>query len=111
MGDLETEEGDSASALKQYDLLGVEAAFFDKGVPGGEPGARKRGGLVVGKVGRCEGEGLLGEFTFRGVPIGDRGKQPVAVGASVGTPNSGIDVPPAPPASSLGDAGTGQMPA
>ena len=71
-------------------------------------GELKSGQLVIVDA---EGEGLLGEFTFRGVPIGDRGKQPVAVGASVGTPNSGIDVPPAPPAPSLGDGGTGLMPA
>ena len=51
------------------------------------------------------GEGLLGEFTFQGVPKGDRTFEPVGIGAK-GTPGSGVDVPPAPPASSLGATGT-----
>jgi ATP-dependent Clp protease ATP-binding subunit ClpC len=53
------------------------------------------------------GEGLLGEFTFQGVPKGDRTFEPVGIGA-LGTPGSGVDVPPAPPGSSQGD--TGVMP-
>src|ERR687889_153716 len=50
------------------------------------------------------GEGLLGEFTFRGVPKGDRTYEPVGIGAH-GTPGSAVDVPPAPPGSSPGDPG------
>ena len=71
-------------------------------------GELKAGQLVIVDA---EGEGILGEFTFRGVPLGDRGKKPAAVGAHVGTTGSGLDVPAAPPARSRGDAGTGLMPA
>jgi ATP-dependent Clp protease ATP-binding subunit ClpC len=35
----------------------------------------------------------------------------VGAHASVGTPGSGTDVPPAPPISAAGDGGTGLMPA
>jgi ATP-dependent Clp protease ATP-binding subunit ClpC len=56
----------------------------------------------------AEGEGILGEFTFTGKPrkssIQD---DPVPVGATVGTPNSGIDLPAAPPVTGGGDLGSG----
>ena len=58
-----------------------------------------------------EGEGLLGEFTFRGVPRGAIQDEPVKVGVSVGTPGSGTDLPAAPPISAIGDGGTGTLPA
>src|SRR6187399_2183891 len=41
----------------------------------------------------AEGEGLLGEFIFRGVPRGSFTSDPVPVGASYGTPGSGTDLP------------------
>jgi len=58
----------------------------------------------------AQGEGLLGEFLFRGVPR-TSAKEPVGVGASVGTPGSGTDVPPAPTTAGRGDGGTGLAPA
>ena len=58
----------------------------------------------------AEGEGLLGEFTFQGVPRGAYTSEPVPVGASVGTPGSGTDLPAAGPTSSIGDGGTGTLP-
>jgi ATP-dependent Clp protease ATP-binding subunit ClpC len=60
----------------------------------------------------AHGEGLLGEFVFRGEERGARAKEPVAAGArTTGTPGSGTDVPPAPPIASSGDGGTGLLPA
>jgi len=58
----------------------------------------------------AEGEGLLGEFTFRGVPKGATVPEPVAVGAasSYGTPSSGTDLPAAGP--TISDGGTGTLP-
>ena len=56
----------------------------------------------------AEGEGLLGEFTFRGVPRGAHPAEPVAVGASYGTPGSGTDLPAAGPV--VTDSGTGTLP-
>ncbi|GHS89418.1 hypothetical protein AGMMS50218_15660 [Actinomycetota bacterium] len=72
-------------------------------------GEVKSGELVIVDA---QGEGILGEFVFRGIPKGERGKEPVAVGASVpvGTPGSGTDLPAAPPISAAGDAGTGTQP-
>ncbi|TQL02884.1 ATP-dependent Clp protease ATP-binding subunit [Cellulomonas sp. SLBN-39] len=68
-----------------------------------------RGGQLV--VVDAEGEGILGEFTFRGVDRAVTPKEPIGVGASSGTPGSGADVPPAPPAAHRGDGGTGLSPA
>ena len=48
------------------------------------------------------GEGLLGEFTFRGVPKGDSVLEPVTVAATV----PGTDLPPAPPSSTSSDTQT-----
>jgi len=60
----------------------------------------------------AHGEGILGEFTFRGEDRAPRAKEPVGAGArTTGTPGSGADVPPAPPIASSGDGGTGLMPA
>lgn len=60
----------------------------------------------------AHGEGILGEFVFRGEERSSRPKEPVAAGArTAGTPGSGTDVPPAPPIASSGDGGTGLMPA
>jgi ATP-dependent Clp protease ATP-binding subunit ClpC len=60
----------------------------------------------------AHGEGLLGEFVFRGEDRGPRSKEPVGAGArTAGTPGSGTDVPPAPPIASSGDGGTGLLPA
>jgi ATP-dependent Clp protease ATP-binding subunit ClpC len=61
----------------------------------------------------AQGEGILGEFVFRGEERPRGAKEPVSVGAhaSVGTPGSGTDVPPAPPISATGDGGSGLMPA
>ena len=56
----------------------------------------------------AEGEGLLGEFTFRGVPRGAFTSEPVPVGASYGTPGSGTDLPAAGPV--ISDGGTGTLP-
>ena len=50
------------------------------------------------------GEGLLGEFTFRGVPKGDRA-EPLVVGVPAATA-SGTDLPPAKPSTSSGDTQT-----
>ncbi|MCL2422676.1 MAG: ATP-dependent Clp protease ATP-binding subunit [Micrococcales bacterium] len=70
-------------------------------------GELKSGQLVIVDA---EGEGLLGEFTFRGVPISERKKprEPMPVGSA-----SGTDVPASPRHSSgrSGDSGTGLMPA
>ncbi len=70
-------------------------------------GELKAGQLVLVDA---EGEGLLGEFTFKGVPLGKRGKQPEPVGAAVGTSRSGTDLP-ASPRHVAGDSGTGLVPA
>jgi ATP-dependent Clp protease ATP-binding subunit ClpC len=51
------------------------------------------------------GEGLLGEFTFRGVPKGERTAEPVTVGVPTATA-SGTDLPPAKPSTSSGDTQT-----
>jgi ATP-dependent Clp protease ATP-binding subunit ClpC len=60
----------------------------------------------------AHGEGILGEFVFRGEARGPRSKEPVGAGArTAGTPGSGTDVPPAPPIASSGDGGTGLLPA
>ncbi|MBN9375364.1 MAG: hypothetical protein J0I40_08260, partial [Cellulomonas sp.] len=71
-------------------------------------GELKPGQLVLVDA---EGEGLLGEFTFRGVPISERGKvAPEPVPAGVGGSGSGTNVP-ASPRHVAGDSGTGLMPA
>src|SRR4029079_10872373 len=57
-------------------------------------GELKAGQLVIVDG---EGEGLLGEFTFRGVPRGAPPAEPVAVGASYGTPGSRTGPPAARP--------------
>jgi len=59
----------------------------------------------------AQGEGLLGEFIFQGVPRTAASREPVAVGAPVGTPGSGTDVPAAPTNAGRGDGGTGLAPA
>jgi ATP-dependent Clp protease ATP-binding subunit ClpC len=58
------------------------------------------------------GEGILGEFTFKGVPKGTAKDAPVKepVAASVTTSTSGTDLPAAPPVSGGYDAGTGTLP-
>ena len=68
-------------------------------------GELKAGQLVIVDA---EGEGLLGEFTFRGVPRGAFTSEPVPVGVSYGTPGSGTDLPAAGPV--ISDGGTGTLP-
>ena len=66
MRDLEAEEGDAAGALDEDGLSGSEVALVYEGVPGGETGAGKRCGFVVGEVGGRDGEGIFGEYQVLG---------------------------------------------
>ncbi|MBU4215541.1 MAG: AAA family ATPase, partial [Actinobacteria bacterium] len=70
-------------------------------------GEIKAGQLIVVDA---VGEGILGEFTFTGVPIAERKKAPEPVGVGA-TTKSGMDVPAAPRhATGRGDSGTGLLP-
>ena len=65
-GDLQGEEGDTAGALDEDGLAGVEVALLDERVPGGERGAGEGGGFLEAEMcGRVDEAGF-GEDAFGG---------------------------------------------